>query len=93
MQLNVQQLPPPVNDNFADAMTIGAVPFAHSVDLAAATTEPGERINPTGAFTTIEASAWYVFTTTGTEPLSVNANPAGLRAPGFAGRVRRYGLS
>ena len=33
---------PPSNDNIADAVTIGQVPFQHSVDITGAATEPGE---------------------------------------------------
>jgi hypothetical protein len=41
----VFQSPPPVppaNDNFADAMLVGSLPFSRTVDATAATTEPGE---------------------------------------------------
>jgi len=73
LQLNLQQVPPPANDNFANAGSIGTLPFSDNVDMSAATLEPGER-TPAGAFTPITASVWYAFTPLVTESLSASAN-------------------
>lgn len=70
LQLNVESVPPPANDDFANAIDVGSRPFLGFADLTPATIEPGEPITPPGAFTPIVASAWYVFTPTFTETLS-----------------------
>jgi len=71
--LNVTQLPPPPNDNFATAKTIDERPFVDPVDLTAATTESGEP-TPSQAFTQIAASAWYSFTADVTETLTASVS-------------------
>jgi hypothetical protein len=53
-----QLVPPPPNDGFATAIAIGSIPFAHQLDLSAATTEPGEPMPCGGPGQT----AWYAFT-------------------------------
>ena len=40
LQLNLQAIPAPANDNFADAELIGALPFSATVDNTGATLEP-----------------------------------------------------
>jgi len=74
MQLHVQAVPLPVNDNFADATIVSNLPFSGPVDLSSATVEPGEQQLPNGAFTTIVASAWYVFTPPVSETLLTAAD-------------------
>jgi PKD repeat protein len=69
MQLNVARVPPPGNDDFANATMIDTRPFQDITDLTAATVEPGEPTLPIGAFTPIVASAWYSFTPQVTETL------------------------
>lgn len=59
LHLNLQLIPPPANDNFSDATTIGALPFSDSVDITGATTESGEP-----QFCTAPNSVWYSFTPT-----------------------------
>ena len=62
LSLNVQQVPPPANDAFADSKTVGSLPYVDFVDMLAATVEPGEQTNPPGVFATFQGSAWYAFT-------------------------------
>jgi hypothetical protein len=69
MQLHVQAIPPPANDNFAQAKTVSNLPFSDLVDLSSATVEPGEPTLPTSAFGPIAASAWYSFTAPVSETL------------------------
>jgi PKD repeat protein len=73
--LNVELVPPPVNDNFANATIITARPFVDPfADLSSATLEPGEPTLPAGAFTPIAASAWYSYTPQVTERLMASGN-------------------
>jgi PKD repeat protein len=74
LQLHVQSIPPPPNDNFVNATTVAALPFNDNPDMTAATVEPGEPTVPAGAFTPIVASAWYKFTPAVSESLSASAN-------------------
>jgi hypothetical protein len=62
LTLNVQQVPPPPNDAFADARTVGPLPYEDSVDMLSATIEPGEDTSPPGVSTTFVGTAWYTFT-------------------------------
>jgi PKD repeat protein len=74
LQLNVQSVPPPLNDAFGSATAITSRPFTDFVDLTAATIEPGEPVTPAGAFTPIVASAWYTYTPLVNETLSITAD-------------------
>jgi len=60
-QFQVQQIPPPVNDDFANATPVGALPFSDTVNHAiAATLEPGEP--PACAGGSMSGSVWWAFT-------------------------------
>jgi hypothetical protein len=72
IQLNVTPVPPPPNDDFANAEMAGAVPFTDSVDMTAATTEPGEPVTPAGF--PIAGSAWYAFTPAESESLTASVS-------------------
>ena len=61
LHLNVQLLPPPPNDAFADATPINALPFNETVDASAATSEPGEPF-PSRCVGTAGPTVWYAFT-------------------------------
>ena len=62
--IQVDFAPAPANDDFADAATIGSVPFDADVDLNDASLQPGE---PTpGCYATPVTTLWYRFTATGT---------------------------
>jgi hypothetical protein len=58
LHLNVRVIPPPANDDFANAVTVGSVPFSNSVDTTAATHEVGEP-SPCGS---TGGTAWYAYT-------------------------------
>ena len=75
LQLNVQQIPPPANDNFANATQITALPFRDTVDTSAATLEPGEPA-PSCAFPPLEGTVWYTFTpaTSGSVSVSIDSS-------------------
>lgn len=65
--LSIDQVPPPPNDAFADARSIGSLPYSDSVDMLASTLEAGE---PTpsglGAF---QGTAWWSVTAQQSGPL------------------------
>jgi hypothetical protein len=72
LQMNLQEILPPPNDNFADATVIPPLPFEDAVDTAAATTEPGEPV-PSCASTPDGKSVWYAFTPSKSGLVSANA--------------------
>ena len=57
-------VPPPPNDNFANAKVISSLPFDDSVDVTGATTEPGEPNPSPLCGGDISKSVWYSFTAT-----------------------------
>jgi hypothetical protein len=72
LTLNVQQIPEPVNDNFASATQITALPFSDTVDTTAATLETGEPTPSCAA--SVDWSVWYAFTPATSESVSANFN-------------------
>ena len=58
LQLNLQEIPAPANDNFGSAEIITSLPFSATVDNSGATLEPGE---PEGCSFPFR-SVWYAFT-------------------------------
>jgi hypothetical protein len=59
LQLNLQRIFPPANDNFANAEVITSLPFSATVDNTNATLEPGE---PGGCEPVNGTTVWYSFT-------------------------------
>jgi hypothetical protein len=57
--LRMAVVPPPPNDDFADAIAFSTVPFSDQQDLTAATLEPGE---PAACGSLAPHSTWYAFT-------------------------------
>jgi PKD repeat protein len=71
--VNFQQLPPPANDNFADAISINSIPFTADFDASGGTQETGEPAPSCAEYiypphTTI----WYVYHATVNGSLSAN---------------------
>jgi PKD repeat protein len=63
LQLNLEEVPPPANDNFAAAVAIGSLPFNHDVDTTGATRETGEPISTCAQYNTpLSGTVWYTFT-------------------------------
>jgi hypothetical protein len=60
LTLRVVEVPPPPNDDFADAAVVSSLPYADERESVSATVEPGEPTSPAGP--AIEASTWYAFT-------------------------------
>ena len=54
----------PPNDDFADAIVVGSLPFVHSEDTTGASAEPGEVTPPpgSGCSTNMDTTVWYNFT-------------------------------
>lgn len=57
--INILEILPPLNDNFADATIIQGVPFTNIVDPSEATTEPDE---PNPCYWNFQKTIWYSFT-------------------------------
>ena len=72
LHLNLQQIPPPANDNFDNATVIPALPFDDTVDTVASSIEPGE---PTAscAFNGSSSTVWYAFTSPITGSVSASS--------------------
>ena len=84
IQVNLEQLNPPVNDNFASAEIVTSLPFSTTVDVTDATHEPDEPQNCYG----MDATVWYSFTPT--ETMLLRANTLG---SSIAGTVNIYSSS
>jgi PKD repeat protein len=74
IQLAVEEIPRPVNDDFAGAAPIQVLPFVQTVDLANATVESGEPVRPSHSFDTIVASVWYAFSSNVSQSLMLTIN-------------------
>ena len=72
LHVNLQEIPPPLNDNFANATPIAALPFSDPVDTAAASIEAGEPTPTCAAGNDPGGTAWYVFTPSETGSISAN---------------------
>jgi len=72
LQIGIDEILPPSNDNFAAATPIQAIPFIDIVDLTRATVESLEPVQPT-PFDTIVASAWYAVSPAVSQSLTVSA--------------------
>ena len=58
LHLTVRYIPPPANDNFADATAVGTLPFSQGLDTTGASIEAGEP-SPCGS---TGGTAWYAYT-------------------------------
>lgn len=73
LNLSLQAIVPPPNDDFANATAIGSVPFSDSVDTTAASTELGEP-TPSCGYGQSAGTAWYAFTPTVSGSYSASAS-------------------
>ena len=90
IQVNLEQIFPPTNDNFADAEAIGSLPFTATADVTNATNEQDER----QSCYLMDRTVWYSFTPTETmavqvdisgSPVSANVNIYLSSGPGISG--------
>jgi len=65
LRFTINQIQPAINDDFADAVTIAAVPYADIVDFGTASGEPGEP----GSCFEATATVWYAYTPTATRSI------------------------
>jgi len=61
LEFRLEAIPPPPNDDFANATPISALPYSNTVDLTAASREAGEP-TPSCFFSSSGRTAWYSFT-------------------------------
>jgi PKD repeat protein len=79
---SVTQLLPPGNDDFANAIAIGAPPYSDTRDLSAATDEQGEP-SP-GCFST-SSTVWYSFTPGATQSVTATIDQYGAGVAVYTG--------
>jgi len=72
LHLNLHAVPPPPNDDFVSATTIGSLPYSNTVDTTAATIEAGEPTPACATFFNPTGSVWYSFTPFVSETVSTN---------------------
>ncbi len=83
LNLNLQEIPPPANDNFTNAKVIPSpLPFDNTVDTLAASIQAGEPTPSCAYYGTSSRSVWYVFTPVISESISASI-PAYTFAPVF----------
>jgi PKD repeat protein len=82
LQFSVNQVASPGNDDFANARSIGALPFSDTQDLSLATVQPAEPAP--GCFSTSN-TVWYSFTATTTQSVTSTANLYGAGIAAYTG--------
>ncbi len=73
VRINVEQFPPPPNDNWANAQSIGTLPFDGNIDASGATRETGEPTPSCAIGYYPGGTIWYAFTPQETRSISANA--------------------
>jgi PKD repeat protein len=61
VEVSLQEIPPPGNDNFSSATSVGSLPFTDTLDSTAATTEPDEP-TPSCGYGAATGTVWYAYT-------------------------------
>jgi hypothetical protein len=88
LQLNLEQVFPPANDNFADSQVISSLPFSATVDITEATIEPNENLF---LCTNVQRSVWYTFTPASS--MTVNISMQGSSVSTSLGGIYQMGGS
>lgn len=73
LQFHLQEIPPPPNDDFADATVVPSVPYSNTVDTTGADTQSGEPL-PSCGFGSLTGSVWYSFTPSVSGSVSARAS-------------------
>ena len=76
LSLSVQSIPPPQNDDFANATQIGSLPFSDSVDTSGAGVESSEP-TPSCGYGQSAGTVWYAFTPSRSGSYSASAPYSG----------------
>jgi PKD repeat protein len=84
LHFSIAVVPPPSNDNFADATAVDELPFSDSVDTAAATVEGGEP-TPSCGYGQSAGTVWFSFT-----PSQSGSYSASVPYSGFSSQVAAY---
>ena len=71
--IDVSVIPPPPNDDLVDAFTFSSLPYNNGVDNRAATIEPGEPTQPSGATSPLTGTTWYAFAPTQSGSVTLDA--------------------
>jgi len=74
--ITLEFIGPPANDDFANATSVGSVPYSDSVDATAASIESGEPTPPCG-YGQSSGSVWYAFSPSVTDSYSVQSQYTG----------------
>lgn len=73
VEFRLEAIPPPPNDDFADATAIAALPYTAAVDLTSASRETGEALATCAPFENPEGrTAWFTFTPNETASLTAS---------------------
>lgn len=72
VRVDIEEIPPPPNDDFAAATAIPALPFTDRADTTAATREANEP-TPSCAFGNLTGSVWYSFSPDTSSSVSARA--------------------
>ncbi|WP_123809620.1 PKD domain-containing protein [Micromonospora globispora] len=67
---SVEEIQAAVNDNFANAISIGALPYSNTQDYGTSSAEAGE---PSSCFTPVN-TVWYSYTATATGSITASTN-------------------
>lgn len=78
LRINVQEVQPPANDDFAEATPVGSVPFADDVDLLGATAQSDE---PSDCLGSDQKTVWYAFTPSTTDSYAVERSGGSWYSP------------
>ena len=84
LTLDVQEVPPPPNDDFSNARAVGSLPLSDSVDATAASVEPDEP-TPSCGYGQSAGTVWWAFT-----PSQSGSYTASVPASGFSAQMAAY---
>lgn len=70
LAFSIEEIQASVNDNFANALSIGGLPYSNTQDYSAASAEAGE---PSSCFTPAN-TVWYSYTATATGSITASTN-------------------
>jgi PKD domain len=74
LNLSVEAIPPPRNDDFANAASVSSIPYSNNPDLSGATLQPNEPMPSCGY--SPQSTVWYAFTPTSSGSYIVGTSTA-----------------